>query len=80
MSIIDMNKSSYRQDVFERAGLGDYGPDNDIIRSLVQKGLAKVSGKSVRLNKKKAKEAMKASQVPSKYKQHLDNWSMQFGK
>jgi hypothetical protein len=43
LNIVGGIKGGYRREEFFRAGLGDYGPENPVVASLVQKGLVKVN-------------------------------------
>ena len=47
LDVIGGIKSGYRQDEFNRGGLGVYGPENPFIRSLAAKGLVKVTKRGV---------------------------------
>lgn len=78
LSTFDMHKPSHRKKVFEDAKLGEFSPDNPTIKKLIGKGLIKVTGKSMRLNKSKAREVMKQHPAPKKYVYYLDNVHMQF--
>lgn len=78
LSIIDMLKPGYRAKQFSELGLGKYGPDNEHIKSLAEKGLIKLQGGNVVLEKSKAKAVMKSNDPPAKYKKDLENWNMQF--
>lgn len=80
MATMSMLKPVARSRQLERMGLA-YSPDAPAIKSLVSKGLVKVrSNGSILLDKKRAKELMKSLPVPDKYKDKLDNWTMQFKK
>jgi hypothetical protein len=79
LSLLDMLNPAGRKKEFPEVGLGEYGPENEHIKSLVKKGLVKlVGGKNVQLDKGKAKAELKKHRVPPKYKNKLTNWSMQF--
>lgn len=81
LSLMDMLKPAARKEAFEEAGIGAYGPENEHIQSLIKKGLVKLQGgKSVMLDKGKAKEVMKQHPAPPKYKSELTNPAMQFAK
>jgi len=76
------HKPFYRKKVFDELGLGAYGPDNQHVKSLIDKGLIKMRGKNMMLNKKKALEVMKQNPAPAKYTKGgwLDNYRSYFKK
>ena len=79
MSIMCMNKASYRKAEFERLNLGTYTVDNPTIKSLIVKELVSVSKSgSISPNRGYMESVMKANEAPSRYKRYLCNWNMQF--
>lgn len=79
LSIMDGIKPSYRSKDMEHARLGEYGPNNPHIQSLIDKGLVKLQGgKSLVLDKAKAVKVMKEHPIPDKYRGSLTNPHLQF--
>lgn len=78
LSIMGMNKPSYRAVEFERVGLGPYTKDSPVLKSLVAKGLVKFTATGIQLDKPLAVAVMKRHLAPEKYKGRLSNTSMQF--
>jgi len=64
-------KAGYRKEYFDENKLGEYGPDNEVIKSLVRKGYVKVRGKSVVPDAKKIRETLKEHERPEGF--HLEN-------
>jgi hypothetical protein len=79
MAMFKTYKPSYRAQQMERAGLGEYNPENPTIKSLVGKGLIKVrGGKAMQIDRKKAVSVLLENDAPDKYKRYIDNYSMTF--
>lgn len=78
LSVMGMNKPSYRAVEFERVGLGEYTKDSPVLKSLVAKGLVKFTATGIQLDKPLAVAVMKRHLAPEKYKGQLSNTSMQF--
>lgn len=78
LSIMGMNKPSYRAVEFERVGLGPYTKESPVLKSLVAKGLVKFTATGIQLDKPLAVAVMKRHPAPEKYKRELSNYSMQF--
>ncbi len=79
LGMFKMYKPNYRAQEMQRAGLGDYSPENPTVKSLIEKGLIKVrGGKSMVLDRTKTKKILSENEAPEKYKRYIDNYTMLF--